>query len=587
MGAKQLVYSDDARQKLLSGVSKLARAVRSTLGPRGRNAVLDKGWGSPTVTKDGVTVAEEIELNDPYENMGAQLVKEAASKTSDVAGDGTTTATVLAEAIYREGLKMIAAGHDPMALTRGITKAVEKVVEELAKLAEKIDPKDEKSITEVATIASNNNAEIGAKLSEAMKKVGATNGVITVEEGRTPETEVQVVQGMQFDRGYLSPHFVTNQEQVIVELENPYILIIEEKITSAKSLIPLLETISKKKEPLLIIAEDIEGDALATLVLNKLKGVLQVCAVKAPGYGDRRKSMLEDIATLTKGQAIFKDLGVQLDGVTAPTPEEARKGKQAEPAVLRYLGRAKKVKIDAENTTITEGAGDPKAIEGRCEMIRREIKTTDSEYDVEKLQERLAKLAGGVAQIKVGAATETEMKERKALYEDALHATRAAIAEGIVPGGGVALLQARKVLKGLEFEGDETAGGQVVYHALEVPCRMIAENAGLDGSVVVHKIGRQNDKNYGYDADKATYGDLRKAGIVDPVKVTRSALQNGASVAALLLTTESCIADIPEKDKKDDHHDHHGGGGMGGMGGMGGGMGGMGMGGMGGMGGMM
>src|SRR5580700_11229180 len=510
--AKQLAYSDEARQKLLGGVSKLARAVRSTLGPRGRNAVLDKGWGSPNVTKDGVTVAEEIELQDPYENMGAQLVKEAASKTSDVAGDGTTTATVLAEAIYREGLKMIAAGHDPMALTRGIQKGVDKVVEELAKLAEKIDPKDNEQITQVASIAANNNTEIGAKLAEAMAKVGATNGVITVEEGKTPETEVVVVQGMQFDRGYLSPHFVTNQEEVICEMENPYILIYEEKITTIKSLIPLLETISKENKPLFIIAEDIEGEALATLVVNKLKGILKVCAVKAPGYGDRRKAMLEDLATLTGGKAVFKDLGIQLENIK-----------------LSDLGRAKKVKIDAENTTITEGSGDKKAVEGRVTMIRAEIEKTDSEYDREKLQERLAKLAGGVAQLKVGAATETEMKERKALFEDALHATRAAIAEGIVPGGGVALLQARKSLEKLVLENPDEAGARCLQQVLEIPCRMIAENAGLDGTV-------------------------------DPVKVTRSALQNGASVACLLLTTESLIADIPSKDKKDDHdhHDHGG-----------------------------
>src|SRR3954452_18961594 len=451
--AKQLTYADEARQKLLAGVSKLARAVRATLGPRGRNAVLDKGWGAPNVTKDGVTVAEDIELEDPYENMGAQLVKEAASKTSDVAGDGTTTATVLAEAIYREGLKTIAAGTDPMALTRGIQKGVDRVVEELHRLAEKIDAKDAKEITEVATIASNNNPEIGQKLAEAMKLVGATNGVITVEEGKTAETEVVVVQGMQFDRGFLSPHFVTNQDTVTCELENPYILIYEEKVGSAKNLIPLLETISKKKEPLLIIAEDIEGDALATLVVNKLKGILQVCAVKAPGYGDRRKAMLEDIATLTGGKAIFKDLGIQIANIQ-----------------LKDLGRAKKVRIDAENTTITEGAGDKKAIDGRVEMIRREITTTDSEYDREKLQERLAKLAGGVAQVKVGAATETEMKERKALYEDALHATRAALEEGIVPGGGVALLQARKALDKLQAEGDEAAGIQVLKRVLEMPC---------------------------------------------------------------------------------------------------------------------
>ncbi|MFO0970364.1 MAG: chaperonin GroEL [Gemmataceae bacterium] len=475
MAAKQLVYSDEARQKLYAGVSKLARAVRATLGPRGRNAVIDKGWGSPNVTKDGVTVAEEIELQDPYENMGAQLVKEAASKTSDIAGDGTTTATVLAEAIYREGLKLIASGADPMALTRGIQKGVDRVVEELKKMAEKIDDKDDKEITEVATIASNNNKEIGSKLAEAMKKVGASNGVITVEEGKTAETEVVVVQGMQFDRGFLSPHFVTNQESVICELENPYILIYEEKISAIKDLIPLLENISREKKTLLIIAEDIEGEALATLVVNKLKGILQVCAVKAPGYGDRRKAQLEDIATLTGGKAIFKDLGIKLENLK-----------------LTDLGRAKKVKIDAENTTITEGAGDKKAIDGRCEMIRREITTTDSEYDREKLQERLAKLAGGVAQLKVGAATETEMKERKALYEDALHATRAAIAEGIVPGGGVALLQSRKVLDKAEadFKGDEALGVRCLRNVLEFPARYIAENAGVDGTVVVMIVRR-------------------------------------------------------------------------------------------------
>jgi chaperonin GroEL len=568
MGAKQLSYSDEARQKLLTGVSKLARAVRSTLGPRGRNAVIDKGWGSPNVTKDGVTVAEEIELQDPYENMGAQLVKEAASKTSDVAGDGTTTATILAEAIYREGLKNIAAGADPMALVRGIQKAVDRIVEELEKQAEKVDDKDEKEITEVATIAANNNKEIGGKLAEALKKVGK-DGVITVEEGKTADTEVVVVQGMQFDRGYLSPHFATNQENMTVEMENPYILIYEEKVSSARNLIPLLETVSKEKKSLLIIAEDIEGEALATLVVNKLKGILQVCAVKAPGYGDRRKAMLEDLATLTGGKAIFKDLGIQLENLK-----------------LSDMGRAKKVRIDAENTTVTEGAGDKKAIEGRCEMIRREIGTTDSEYDREKLQERLAKLAGGVAQIKVGAATETEMKERKALYEDALHATRAAIAEGIVPGGGVALLQARKSLDKLQAEGDQALGVKALQNTLEMPCRLIAENAGVDGTVVVNNIRRSKERNYGYNALTGQYTDLRKAGVVDPVKVTRSALQNGASVACLLLTTESLIADIPVKDKKDDHHDHHDhGGGMGGMGGMGP-MGMDAMGGMGGMGGM-
>ena len=560
MGAKQLVYSDDARQKLLNGASKLARAVRVTLGPRGRNAILDKGWGSPSVTKDGVSVAEDIELQDPFENMGAQLIKEAASKTSDVAGDGTTTATVLAEAIFREGLKLIAAGHDPMALSRGIHKGVVKVVEALHKIAEKIDPKDKNIIAEVATIAANNNREIGKKLAEAMDRVGASNGVITIEEGKTADTEVHVVQGMQFDRGYISPNFVTNEKEVICEYDNPYILIHEEKISNAKDLVPLLEQVSKAKASLVIIAEDVEGEALATLVLNKLKGVVTVCAVKAPGYGDRRKAMLEDIAVLTKGEAIFKDLGVNLSNIK-----------------LSQLGRAKKVKIDSENTTITEGAGDKKAIEGRCELIRKEITKTDSEYDREKLQERLAKLAGGVAQVKVGAATETEMKERKALYEDALHATRAAIAEGIVPGGGVALLHARKVLEKMEFLESEAPAGRLLFKVLEMPCRMIAENAGLDGSVVVNSILRHKDKTIGFDADTGKYHDLRSAGVIDPVKVTRSALENAASVASLLLTTESIIADIPEKKKPgggDHHHDH--GGGMGGMGGMGGGMGGMG-----------
>jgi chaperonin GroEL len=546
-------------------VSKLARAVQATLGPRGRNAVLDKGWGAPNVTKDGVTVAEEIDLEDPYENMGAQLVKEAASKTSDVAGDGTTTATVLAEYIYREGLKAVAAGGDPMAISRGIQKGVERMVEELGKLAEKIDPKDKKEITEVATIAANNNPEIGKKLAEAMEKVGATNGVITIEEGKTAETEVVVVQGMQFDRGFLSPHFVTNQESVTCELENPYILIYEEKISNVKSLVPLLEWVLKKNEPLLIIAEDVEGEALATLVLNKInpKTGLKVCAVKAPGYGDRRKAMLEDIAVLTGGKAIFKDLGIQLDAVSS---EPSKRGGTPEPTVVSYLGRAKKVRVDAENTTITEGAGDKRAIEGRCEMIRREIEKTDSDYDREKLQERLAKLAGGVAQIKVGGATETQMKERKALYEDALHATRAALAEGIVPGGGVALLHARKALDKLKLEhADEQLGLDVLKRAVEMPCRLIAQNAGVDGTVVVANILKQKDKNFGYDANKGEYTDLRKAGIIDPVKVTRTALQNGASVACLLLTTESLVADIPEPKKETPHHhDHHGG--MGDMG---------------------
>jgi chaperonin GroEL len=554
MAAKQLAFADDARQKLLAGASKLARAVQSTLGPRGRNAVLDKGWGSPNVTKDGVTVAEDIELQDPFENMGAQLVKEAASKTSDVAGDGTTTATVLAEYVFREGLKAVAAGSDPMAVVRGIQQGVEKVVAELQKLADKIDPKDFKAITEVATLSANNNTEIGKDLAKAMKEVGSTDGVVTIEEGKTAETEVTVVQGMQFDRGYLSPHFVNNPEAVTCEFDNPYVLIFEDKVSNVRDLVPLLEKTSQQKVPLVIIAEDVEGEALATLVLNKLKGVLQVCAVKAPGYGDRRKAMLEDIAILTGGKAVFKDLGIKLENVQ-----------------LSDLGRCKRVKIDSENTTITEGKGSKAAIDGRCELIRKEIEKTDSEYDREKLQERLAKLAGGVAQIKVGAATETEMKERKALYEDALAATRAALEEGTVPGGGVAFLHARKVLDKQKLEGDEDVGLRVLFKALEMPARLIAENAGKDGTVVVANILKQKDKNYGYNADTDEYEDLRKAGVVDPVKVTRTALQNGSSVANLLLTTESMVADIPEKKEKGggDHHHHDEMGGMGGMGGMG------------------
>ncbi len=539
MGAKQLAYGDEARQKLLSGASKLARAVKCTLGPRGRNAVLDKGWGAPNITKDGVTVAEDIELEDPYENMGAQLVKEAASKTSDVAGDGTTTATVLAEAIFREGLRRISAGVDPMAMSRGIHKAVNAVVDELRKMAEKIDVKDKKEIREVATIAANNNSEIGERIAEALERVGA-DGVITIEEGKGITTEVEWVEGMQFDRGYLSPHFITNQDEVVCELEKPYILIYEDKISSARALVPLLEAVSKAKRPLLIIAEDVEGEALATLVVNKLRGIVECCAVKAPGYGDRRKAMLEDIAILTGGKAIFKDLGIQLENVK-----------------LTDLGQAKKVRVDAENTTIIEGAGKREAIEGRCQQIRQEIEKTDSEYDREKLQERLAKLSGGVAVIKVGAATETEMKERKALYEDALAATRAAIAEGIVPGGGVALVHAARALDKLQLEGDEQVGVELLKEVLEVPCRAIAENAGLDGSVVVNAVRKAKEKTWGFDALELKYTDLRKAGIVDPVKVTRSALQNGASVACLLLTTETLVADIPKKEKEEPRHDDH------------------------------
>ena len=563
-----MVFDDEARQPLLAGVSKLARAVKSTLGPRGRNAVLDKGWGSPKVTKDGVTVAEDIDLEDPFENLGAQLVKEAASKTNDVAGDGTTTATVLAEAIFREGLKMIAAGADPMALARGIHKAVEAVSKSVLAMSTKIDEKNKKELTQIATIAGNNDPAIGAVLSEAFLKVGK-DGVITVEEGKQSETSVDVVEGMQFDRGFLSPHFVTDADSQVCELENPYILLFEEKISSAKNLVPLLEAISKAGKPLMIIAEDVEGEALATLVVNKLRGIVHSVAVKAPGYGDRRKAMLGDIAVLTGGQAIFKDLGIALDAVK-----------------LTDLGRAKKVIVEAENTTIVSGAGGKTAIDGRVAQIRDEIGKTTSDYDREKLQERLAKLAGGVAQINVGAVTETEMKERKALIDDAKSAVQAALAEGIVPGGGVALLRSEKALEKLDVSGDEKLGVTIVKSALKYPLSAIAENAGVDGSVVVHRVRHMKGKNDGYDADKGEYGDMIAAGVIDPAKVVRTALQNAASVAALLLTTDSLITEIPKEEEESggDGHDHHGmGGGMPGMGGMGG-MGGMpGMGGMGGM----
>ena len=559
-----MVFSDDARQPLLAGVAKLARAVRSTLGPRGRNAVLDKGWGSPKVTKDGVTVAEDIELDDPYENLGAKLVKEAASKTNDVAGDGTTTATVLAEAIFREGLKMIAAGADPMALSRGISKGVEAVIAQVAKMSTKIDATSKKELRQIATIAGNNDSTIGDVLADAFLKVGK-DGVITVEEGKQSETTVEVVEGMQFDRGYLSPHFVTNADNQTVELENCQILIYEDKISNVKNLVPLLEAVSKSGKPLLIIAEDVEGEALATLVVNKMRGILNVCAVKAPGYGDRRKAILGDLAVLTGGTAIFKDLGIQLDSVK-----------------LTDLGRAKKIHIDSENTTVVGGGGKKSEIDGRADQIRREITVTDSEYDREKLQERLAKLAGGVAQINCGAATETEMKERKWLLEDAKCAVQAALEEGIVPGGGVALLRCEKAIEALKLEGDEGLGARIIKNVLDNPLRCIANNAGLDGGVVVNRVRQLKGKNDGYDADKDVYGDMVAAGIIDPAKVVRTALQNAASVASLLLTTESLICDIPKEDDGDDHagHDHHGmGGGMGGMGGMDmGGMGGMGMG---------
>ncbi|MDD3470625.1 MAG: chaperonin GroEL [Thermoguttaceae bacterium] len=548
-----MVFDDEARQLLSAGVTKLARAVRSTLGPRGRNVVLDKGWGSPRITKDGVTVAEDIDLDEPNENMGAKLVREAASKTNKVAGDGTTTATVLAEAIFREGLKMIAAGADPMAISRGISKAVEVVKEAVTKQSQPVDEKSRKEISQVASIAGNNDVSIGSVLADAFLRVGK-NGVITVEEGKHSETSVDVVEGMQFDRGFLSPHFVTNADEQVCEMEKCLVLIHEEKITSAKSLVPVLEMVSEAKKPLLIIAEDVEGDALATLVVNKMRGILNVVAVKAPGYGDRRKAMLADIAILTGGKAITKDIGVQLDAVK-----------------LTDLGTAKKVTITADNTTIIGGAGDKAAIDGRADQIRKEIETTTSDYDREKLQERLAKLAGGVAQINVGAVTETEMKERKYLIDDALAATRAALGEGIVPGGGTALLRAAKVLDQFATEGDEKYGVQIVKNALSAPLYYIAENTGADGAVVVNRVRNMKGKFDGYDADKDVYCDLLEAGIIDPAKVVKTALQNGASVAALLLTTSCIVTDIPKETPA-----APAGGMPGGMGGMPGGMGGMG-----------
>jgi chaperonin GroEL len=556
VAAKQMVFEDDARAPLAAGVEKLARAVRSTLGPRGRNAVLDKGWGSPKVTKDGVTVAQDIELDDPYENLGAQLVKEAATKTSDIAGDGTTTATVLADGIFREGLRMIAAGADPMALGRGIQKAVQAVCDHVAKQAEPVDVKDKKRLQQIASIAGNNDPGIGSVLADAFQKVGK-DGVITVEEGRGNETTLEVVEGMQFDRGYLSPHFITNEDDMTAELEDCLVMVYEEKISSAKNMVPLLEAISKAGKPMLVIAEDVDGEALATLVVNKLRGTIRVCAVKAPGYGDRRKAMLGDIATLTKATAIFKDLGIKLDGVK-----------------MSDLGKAKKVIVSSDHTTIVGGAGKKEDITARTEQIRREIDTTDSDYDREKLQERLARLSGGVAEIKVGAATEAELKERKALFDDAMHATRAAVEEGIVPGGGVALLRADKAVKKLDLADDEKHGATIVANVLKHPLRYIAENAGVDGDVVVNRVRQMKGKYDGYDADKDQYGDLMAAGVIDPAKVVRTALQNAASVAALLLTTDSLVTEIPKKDEEPmpGGHNH----GMGGMGGMGmGGMGGM------------
>jgi chaperonin GroEL len=527
--AKQLLFKEEARAALLRGVNVIAHAVKVTLGPKGRNVVLDKKYGSPTITKDGVAVAKEIELKDPYENMGAQMIKEVASKTSDLAGDGTTTATVLAQAIYRGGLKNVTAGANPMGLQRGIEQAVEKVVEELKKLSK--STKDKKEITQVATIASNNDKTIGNLIAEAMDKVGK-DGVITVEEAKGMETTLEVVEGMQFDRGYLSPYFVTDPTRMEAILENCLILIHEKKLSSMKEMLPLLEQVAQSGKPLLIVAEEVEGEALATLVVNKLRGTLACCAVKAPGFGDRRKAMLEDIATLTGGKAITEDLGMKLENLK-----------------LADLGKAKKVVVDKDNTTIIEGGGKTGAIEGRIKQIRVQIEETTSDYDREKLQERLAKLAGGVAIIKVGAATETEMKERKARVEDALNATRAAVEEGIVPGGGVALLRASKGLDSLKLSGDEATGVDIVRRALEEPIRQIVQNAGLEGSVVVEKVKAAKDVAHGFDAESNEYVDMIQAGIIDPTKVERVALQNAASIASLLLTTEALITDMPDDEK--------------------------------------
>ena len=547
--AKEIKYSQRARESILKGVDTLADAVKVTLGPRGRNVILEKSFGSPTITKDGVTVAKEIELEDKFENMGVQMVKEVASKTSDVAGDGTTTATVLAQSIYREGSKLVAAGVNPMALKRGIEKAVEAVVDELKKLSK--PTKDQEEIAQVGTISANNDPTIGNIIAEAMNKVGK-EGVITVEEAKSMETTLEIVEGMQFDRGYLSPYFVTDPEKMQVALSEPYILLNEKKISNMKDMIPILEQIAKMGRPLLIIAEDVEGEALATLVVNKLRGTLQVSAVKAPGFGDRRKAMLEDIAVLTGGRVISEDLGLKLENVS-----------------LNDLGTAKTVSIDKDNTTIVDGGGNRKDLEGRVKQIRAQIEETTSDYDREKLQERLAKLIGGVAVINVGAATETEMKEKKARVEDALNATRAAVEEGIVPGGGVALLRASVGIGKTKLDGEEQSGLNIVVRALEEPLRQIANNAGAEGSVVVEKV-RGGKGAFGFNAETGAYEDLIKAGIIDPTKVTRFALQNAASVASLLLTTEAMIAEKP-KDKEDMMPPGMGGGpGMGGMGGMGG-----------------
>ena len=525
---KQIIFNEDARKAIQRGVDQLANAVKVTLGPKGRNVVLEKKFGSPTITKDGVTVAKEIELEDPYENMGAQMVKEVASKTSDTAGDGTTTATLLSQAIYREGLKNVTAGANPMALKRGIDKAVEACVEELGKLAKII--KDKKEIAQVATIAANTDSTIGNLIAEAMEKVGK-DGVITVEEAKSTSTTMDIVEGMQFDQGYLSPYFVTDTERMEAVLEDPYILIHEKKVSAMKDLLPLLESIAKSGKPLLIVAEEVEGEALATLVVNKIRGTLHVAAVKAPGYGDRRKAMLEDIAILTGGRAITEDLGIKLENLT-----------------IKDLGRAKRITVDKENTTIVQGAGKTSDINGRIGQLKRQIEETDSDYDREKLQERLAKLAGGVAVINVGAATETEMKEKKARVEDALHATRAAVEEGIVAGGGVALLRSISAVDNLKLKGDEKIGAAIVRRALEEPIRQLALNAGAEGSVVVQKVLGEKG-NIGFNAETGEFVNMIDAGIIDPKKVTRSALENAASIAGLLLTTEALVSDIPEEEK--------------------------------------
>jgi chaperonin GroEL len=543
MAAKQLQFDENARHALLRGVEKLARAVKATLGPSGRNVILDKKFGSPTITKDGVTVAKEIELEDPYENMGAQLVREVASKTSDIAGDGTTTATVLAEAIYREGLKNVTAGANPTSLQRGITKAVEAITTELQRISKKV--KDRTEIAQVATVSANWDTAIGNIIADAMDKVGK-DGTITVEEAKSIETTLDVVEGMQFDKGYISPYFVTNAESMEAILDTPYILIHEKKISSLKDLLPVLEKVAKTGRPLLIIAEDVEGEALATLVVNKLRGTIQVAAVKAPGFGDRRKAMLEDIAILTGGRCITEDLGIKLENLT-----------------IEDLGKTKRVTIDKENTTIVEGSGKQADIQGRVAQIRRQIDETTSDYDREKLQERLAKLAGGVAVINVGAATETEMKEKKARVEDALHATRAAVEEGIVPGGGVALIRAQKALDSLTLEGDEAIGLAIVRRAVEAPLRQLADNAGQEGALIVQEVKKRKG-NEGYNVATGEYLDLIKAGVVDPTKVTRSALQNAASISGLLLTTECVVTELPEKKAPAPADPHHGGG-MGGM----------------------